>query len=394
MDKYIQLLTQHFGKTLHSDFDNDIMGVEMFLFKLNANEFYNAIVLLLDNDFPKECYHHLIYASIRLNDIKAVKILLSYGAYLDAFDFSSAVIWCDLSLLELLLESESNLNPESDLSLALFTAVENGYYDKVFKLLQYDIPVECYKLPLLTGIKYNHYEIVKLLIESGVNINFGDEKNSLSHIYCNLNIGVDTRKNLNIGVDTSKIEKNLPLNIAISLGNNDMVNLLLKYGAIIDSSVNQGFIIACQLNHFNTIKLVLDAGYDIINDDMALGICVACDNVDVIKLFMGYGVTIDHDIDWAFSSDTHQNYEYECLTLLFDHGYVLKFETANIIIQKCIDNNSYSSLDLILCHMETNGMATPSLLKTKYEDPELKKICGNHSIVLRKYSQQSCEYLP
>ncbi|XWV24484.1 putative ankyrin repeat protein [Tupanvirus deep ocean] len=380
MDKYVQLLIDHFNLTINDVFKNNICGIQIALSTISLDKYYNAIELLIDNNFPPEYYHDLLSMCIRANNIKSIALLLNFDVGLNLYQYSSAVKYCDLPLLELLLDSNNNLNPKEDLTMALNIAVVHGYYDKVIKLLQYNIPVECYKLPLLTSIKHNHYDITKILIESGVCINFGYEYYFYSSIY--------NTENHVIGIDgASNIKKNLPLNLAISMGHTKIIKLLLQHGAIIDPGINKGFILACKLNYIDTVKLVLDSGYDITKDNVTLSTCIMCDNTDILELLIKYGLVINNNISNINSVLCNLNvkiHKYECLKLLFDYGYILTDGlTLACVLNQCIKNYAFSSFDLVLKHMETNYIPIPRVLETEINDLELVHLCNKYSIEYR-----------
>ncbi|XWV25713.1 hypothetical protein QJ857_gp0040 [Tupanvirus soda lake] len=373
MEKYIELLLTNFGKNLKkTPINYTIFGIESILFSIEENKYFNAIELLLHNHFPKEFYCNLLNLSIRFNNIKAITLLVNHGAQMDAYLYSSAINWCDLSVLELLLESDTNLHPQNDLSLALITAVKKCCYDKVLKLLKYGIPIDCCEAPLLISIKYNYDNITNLLINCGVNIDFG-YKDEFYHIFY-------IASGVRYGINANKIEKNLPLAYAVSLGRNKIICLLMQNGTIVDSNVKEGFDMACTMNYFDTVKLILESGYNIVGDGEALNICVAYDSVNMIKLLIKHGAVINDNIHLSLNDPYHQKHKYNCLKILFDHGLSLSTETAIKIIHKCIEHRAFSSLELILIYMETNGNTLPSTIETYFDDIRLLDICNKHMI--------------
>ncbi|MBQ4875415.1 MAG: ankyrin repeat domain-containing protein [Rickettsiaceae bacterium H1] len=99
--------------------------------------------------------------------------------------------------------------------------------------------------PLITAVKYEHWEIVKFLVENGVDLNV---KVKIS--YDDLHGRITFYQTL--------------LYFAVRNQNEEMVSFLLEKGAKVNSSVNKDILhVALQMGNKNIIKILIDHGADV-----------------------------------------------------------------------------------------------------------------------------------
>jgi ankyrin repeat protein len=199
------------------------------------------------------CRSPLIYLATKERHPDVIKVLLDYGVDINVCneeENSALLLACSIGnkeIVKLLLEygADSNL-AKSNGEAPLYRAVYYGYKEIVDLLLSNgaDVnqicktkPEQVYGVtPLYSALIYGYKEIAKSLIELGAEVN----------ILCGS-------------------KGTLPLTIAATNGDVDMVKLLLESGANInmDSYNSSPLESACEKGHFDIAKILLRGGADL-----------------------------------------------------------------------------------------------------------------------------------
>jgi len=120
--------------------------------------------------------------------------------------------------------------------------------------------------PILNATIYNHFEIVKYLIQNGANINVSNGAGNTPLIYASTHGYYDIAKLLlENGADVNEYMEYgySALYFASLHGNLEIVKLLIDFGAEINSSEDSALAEACYQGHFDVVKLLIENGADI-----------------------------------------------------------------------------------------------------------------------------------
>ena len=201
-----------------------------------------------------------------------------------------------IDIIKLLLENGVDIeNKDRYKRTVLNRASRRGYIEVVKVLLDSGAKIETKDkdktTPLIWASKCNHLEVVKLLLESGANVNTneGKSKYTSENSWTQTN-GIYTDKNLIGGTSLIYASHN---------GYIQIVKILLESGANINITDCYGktpFVHAYKWNRVKIIKLLLDAGADVDTKYDRLTILQhACqsNNISIIKLLLKSGADIN-----------------------------------------------------------------------------------------------------
>ena len=148
---------------------------------------------------------------------------------------------------------------EKVLSDALYTACGLGNYELARLLIDKGANVNGRKVPLQGAIVFGHTEIVQLLLENGVDPNV-------------------------------EVDHLIPIISASRDGYLDIVRLLLQYGADVAVDDNYAIGMASQNGHLEVVRLLLENGADpTVRDNYALIWASYYNYVDVVRLLLQHG---------------------------------------------------------------------------------------------------------
>ncbi|XP_044596766.1 putative ankyrin repeat protein RF_0381 [Cotesia glomerata] len=217
-----------------------------------------------------ECGHLNVNSIFFLDQYKQMSIL--QFAILNSYD----------DLIDYLLKNHVDLNASTDFFwTALHVAIEEKKLDVVQKLVFFGADINILpnhraaQPPLHQAIQSGTYDITEFLVKSGADVNFIPYKVDLSSLgWCSWS----------------------PLNLAISLMNIPVIELLLKHNAIIDqgSSELRSSLQLALLSHTNSIEIfqILEkfgAKFEIIKDGkytLEFLTAVGRDNIEIFNLFV------------------------------------------------------------------------------------------------------------
>jgi ankyrin repeat protein len=171
-----------------------------------------------------------------------------------------------------------------------------------------------------------NYEISKILIENGADVNFIKNGSSCFHCLC-FNNNVKIIKLLNeSGVDMNAIDNEgvTGFNWACYNGCVEVVNLLIDKGIninTVDNGGKSGFINACIQGHLEIVDILINIGYDTNLEDNyeSNGFHYACQegHLDIIKLLFNKGL---------ISIDTCIRPGMNRFILYFNHNHLVVFK--------------------------------------------------------------------
>lgn len=197
-----------------------------------------------------------IFSFIHVNDVKSVGNLIKNGVDINCIDYHGqsplikAIKYENFAMVEILIKNGADINYKSCFDETVIgtaiaynqTSILKLLLDNKVNLDVYDGGVE--RLMLLACSVYDGHDMVKLLIDAGIGVNFYDElsakRTPLIHAAYNNNI--ETVKILiKAGADINFVtpDKGITALCAACMKSNfDMIDTLIKAGA----DVNAGFI--------------------------------------------------------------------------------------------------------------------------------------------------------
>ncbi|XP_063408881.1 ankyrin-3-like [Mytilus trossulus] len=212
-------------------------------------------------------------------------------------------------IAKLLLDNGAEVNsPADDRRTSLYSASEGGNIDLIKILMEHDADVNFQMkngmTPIYIACVNNHIETVKLLLRYNADINKCEEtgwgplhvashsshkelveylcENSVAEVNCYIN------------------EKYSPLYLACQVNNEDIVKLLLRYGASINHGDQNGFTLfhkACSEGDISIVELLIkeDAAVNLRDRDGKTPLYIACDrrHIDVVELLLKHGAEVD-----------------------------------------------------------------------------------------------------
>ncbi len=193
-----------------------------------------------------------------------------------------------------------------------------------------------YKTILYIPIKYNYYDVVKLLLEYNVK-NIGEPIISIK--------------------DGSGL---IPLHYAINFNNTQMIQLLLKFGSNVNDKNNQGFNSLHQaifIRSYPLIKIILEYDIDInartYNGETALHMAINFELDDIIQLLLDKDIDVNIlDYDHEYSSlhyAINLNNKF-AIKLLINHNVNINSQDVlgNTPLHYGIIENNYDCIAIIL----------------------------------------------
>lgn len=219
-------------------------------------------------------------SSIILNAVntglqEVAKLLIENGCKLDQDNqwtttpLHIAVQKGDPEWVDLLLSAHFNVNARRKNNITpLHDAVFSGNIEMVKLLLEKGAKINAKMefgsgTPLFHAIDRNNFEIVKILLDKGADVNVKNKEKEHVIFLAIENNQVDTvQQLLRYGVDVHTTEHKhgfTPLHLAASLGNEEIVKMLLKYFANPNATANNNstpLLCASQNDQQNIVKIL------------------------------------------------------------------------------------------------------------------------------------------
>ncbi|ARF02627.1 SWPV1-008 [Shearwaterpox virus] len=257
-------------------------------------------------NYSSDIIDRLLFNCVRVKDYELVEILLSKQADINSRLCVSSVCYAvnneDIETVKLFLEKGFNVNSKDEIdNTALHYAVLSNNNNITQLLVDYKADIkECDGYLLLHAVKANNIDIIKILLNNGINVNYVNDKGYTA---------------LHYAVENNKL---------------DIVNLLLGKGANIEIVNECSFInniIKFRFtNYYNMIELMLSykANVNNIHDNYApLHLAIDEEDEEIIKLLIRYGADINIKNTYNDSSPLHhavKSVNKNILKILLDKG--------------------------------------------------------------------------
>jgi ankyrin repeat protein len=145
------------------------------------------------------------------------------------------------------------------------------------EFIESDDAIDAKKLDRLLQIsaRYDCLDLAEFLLENGADVDVEPERRS--------------------NFDRNDTGRERPISWASSKGHEDIVRLLLAYGAEIDYYPSSALKDAVKKGHIGTVRLLLDFGADLDSDELRLA--VENDHADVARVLLEHGANVHDMID-------------------------------------------------------------------------------------------------
>ncbi len=208
-----------------------------------------------------------------------------------------AAHYCNADAVKLLLDKGADVEARDKYdSTALLLAAAEGKADVMKELLDHGAQIDDRdqygSTPLLRAAFGGHGDVVKLLLDRGADLEAQDKG------------------------------RRTALTIALQQRNTEIAELLLERGAKVDVPGSRSpLLLATQENMPEVVKLLLDRGAnpEVVGDNgaMPLTVAISSGNVEMVKLFLNKGV---HLADYGSTVMFARPFDLEMLTFLLDNG--------------------------------------------------------------------------
>ena len=300
---------------------NDISAVELLLTHgayVNLPDNYNNFPIIVEIQYRKNIFHNkyilklllknstvaqinMLYSgttplieAIKINDISAVKLLLTHGAYVNLQDAYG----------------------NKPLDIAIKKAINSGNLDIVKYLFQNGATTNKKNDFLLKAVKNSNLGLVKLLIKYNANIN---------------------------------MDNGLLLDIAIKNNNHNIIDYLLDNGFLMNERQNDFLLLACKNSNLKLMKLLIEKYNANINMDNGLLLDIAIKNNDHnIMIYLLGNVLLTNERKNDLLLLTCKNYNFKLMKLLREK-YNADINMDNgILLEIAIKNNDHNIIDYLL----------------------------------------------
>lgn len=217
----------------------------------------------------------------------------------------------DIKIISELISLGADLNEKKDGNTALMIAVKSGFYDIAKLLIKAGSNVDetdyDSKTILMWAIQNNFINITKLLLDSGAKVDLketGYWSNGYTALMYASNLGnleivkllLKYGANINEGSSNQKGNQNeSALMIAVSAKQNKIINFLIEHGANINLKPNWGHTALMRAaENLDTVlfKTLCQAGADVINEE-GLVYAAQYGKIDVVKLLLDAGTNVN-----------------------------------------------------------------------------------------------------
>jgi ankyrin repeat protein len=173
----VRLLIEIGGRNLH--LGKNVRG-EPPIYTVVSNLYLELTELLLKNGAHLEYTNSSLLVGVGVRSFEMTKLLIKYGLYVDGVNLYGetplhyAVKSGSIETMKLLIENGADLNSFSySNETPLYHSIESGNYEKTDLLIKNGANMNVGgHLPLLSlAVSYGKYNIVKLLLDGGANVN-------------------------------------------------------------------------------------------------------------------------------------------------------------------------------------------------------------------------------
>lgn len=213
----------------------------------------------------------------------------------------------NIKALKELIDLGADINAKDDAeSTPLHQAVASQSIECVRVLIESkDIDLESrdstLQTPLIVSASHNFIEAVKLFVKYEANTETGDERDFTAlHHACSYGYLETVLTLLEHGADpncATLSDGTTPFQLAIQNGHHELIEVLLKYGAVIDSNDSKGLALACANGHNQCVQILLshNASPDVKDFEHSTPLHKAAANghLKCIELLLKAGAKID-----------------------------------------------------------------------------------------------------
>ncbi|XP_071090384.1 uncharacterized protein [Haliotis cracherodii] len=211
---------------------------------------------------------------------------------------------------------------------ALWRACEGGHVEIVKLLVENGLDVsqsDYYDTALLSACKGGHVEIVKLLVENGLDVSQSDYGDRALESACEGGHVEIVELLLENGLDVSLSDDyDTALEIACEGGHVEIVKLLVENGLDVSHYGYTALLSACKGGHVEIVKLLVENGLDVSQSDYGdRALESACEggHVEIVELLLenGLDVSLSDDYDTALEIACEGGHV-EIVKLLVENG--------------------------------------------------------------------------
>ncbi len=186
----------------------------------------------------------------------------------------SAVVNNQKGMVEFLLQKKADPNVHSYLGSPLLLSSKSGFYDISKMLLQAGADID-YKMssgmtPLLEAVKNDHLEVAELLIKNGAEADEGDSLYNRTPLYFAASNGNADMINLlcenDADMNDPDVNGNTPIYCAVVNKHSEIVSLLMDKGVKLSDSKNnvcRAVLEACSRNSDQILNTMIAKGLDV-----------------------------------------------------------------------------------------------------------------------------------
>ena len=222
-----------------------------------------------------------------------------------------------IDIVKLLIKYGINIHYRGD--ILLIWASRNQYIDIVNLLLDTDIDIDSTDKEQYTALAWacqvNDYEIAKLLIDKGANINIFPDilRNAADYGYMKI-----AKLLLDSGFDIYK--NNEALEIAATRNNIKMIELLISYGANIRDNHDMVLQISAVNGYNDILKLCIEKECNVqVSNNNAIQRAAYYGRMKTMKILIDNGADIHKSSELALNNAVHRNH-IDAAKLLLDNG--------------------------------------------------------------------------
>jgi len=251
-------------------------NMNALFYAIQANDLDRVRVLLeLKAKVNTRFNHGLTALYLAMDNIEIVKLLLKYGADMNNQVSNGLTLLIQASsennieLVKVLLDNGADINIKTaNKGTALIVAIARQNVEVIKILLEHGADVNVVEItgatPLDMAKAHNNETIINLLLQKGAK-STNSSIPPFHQAFVDKNIE-DIERLLNLGhnIDEEN-ESGTALMYASSIGDIEMVNLLLSYGADINRQTKRGVFalsMASFYGHYNVVKYLLENGAD------------------------------------------------------------------------------------------------------------------------------------
>lgn len=220
----------------------------------------------------------------------------------------------DLEIVKFLLDNGAIIYVDDALEISCI----QGWYEIVRLLIEYGADVQYGEdFALRSAIDEHHRKVVKLLLDNGADIHTHNEYPLIQA--CRNNDRKIVRLLLDYHADVH-VDNEDPLCLASESGHTEIVEMLLKAGANIHIDDDRPLRVASKNGYIDTVRLLLRKGANVrASEDYALRLSAAKGHTEIVKLLLRSGADVHASEDYALREASMFGHT-EVVKILLENG--------------------------------------------------------------------------